>query len=420
MSNHSSNPWPFVELGSVAKFRSGGTPRRTEQCYWDGDIPWLSAKDLKTFYLSTSIEKLTDAGAANGTRLVTPGTVLILVRGMTLHKEIPVGVTVKDVTFNQDVKALEPFEDMEGAFIAAYIKVREADLLNVVSHSGHGTGRLATDTLERFLVPKPSIQEQKQIVSILATWEKAIEQLKRLIAAKERRKRALMQKLLTGTRRFPEFMSSNNWHETLLGSVAEDWPLKPLGAVFKRVTRKNANGLELVLTASGRHGLVDQKTYFNRNVAGVSLEGYYLLNRGEYAYNRSSMNGYPHGAIKRLDAHDKGAVSTLYHCFALTDKDCCSDFFMHLFEFGLLNRQLRRICQVGGRAHGLLNVIAGDFEKMLIPVPDTDEQIRIGAVLNACDDELRELRDQLAAFMTQKKGLMRKLLTGNLRVNVGR
>ena len=128
------------------------------------------------------------------------------------------------------------------------------------------------------------------------------------------------------------------------------------------------------------------------------------------------MNGYPYGAIKRLDVHPCGAVSTLYHCFALKDKKCYSDFFMHFFEAGLLNRQLRRICQVGGRAHGLLNVTAGDFEKMVVPVPPKEEQARIAAVLNEFDDEIEQLKAELEAIRKQKKGLMQQLLTGKVRV----
>lgn len=270
--------------------------------------------------------------------------------------------------------------------------------------------------LRQFPVLLPKRDEQNSIVEILTTWDRGIEQLDRLIAAKEKRKRALMQQLLTGKLRFLEFVRSNNLHETPLGSMAEDWPIKQLGAVFKRVRRKNQNGLDLVLTASGEYGLVDQKTFFNRNVAGASLEGYCLLRRGEFAYNRSAMSGYSYGAVKRLEAHDEGAVSTLYHCFALDADDSDSDFYVHFFEIGLLNRQLRQICQVGGRSHGLLNVTAGDFEKMLIPVPCKKEQNTIAKVLDACDEELNRLRSQLEALKVQKKELMRKLLTGEVRV----
>jgi len=284
------------------------------------------------------------------------------------------------------------------------------------SKSSSGLATLNSTQLRSFPVLFPCMEEQHSIVALISMWERAIERQLQILDLKVRRKRALMQQLLTGQQRFPEFAKSKGTQDTLLGFIAVDWSMKTISTVFERVRRKNGTSTDLVLTASGQHGLVDQRDYFDRNVAGVSLEGYYLLVRGEFAYNRSAMKGYPYGAIKRLDAHDRGAVSTLYHCFRLKDKESDSDFFMHLFEFGLLNRQLRRICQVGGRAHGLLNVTAGDFEKMLVPLPSKEEQVRIAAVLNKCDEEIEQLKVQLEAFRKQKKGLMERLLTGNVRV----
>lgn len=252
-------------------------------------------------------------------------------------------------------------------------------------------------------IPFPPLPEQRRIAEILSTWDRAIEQTEKLIEAKERLKKGLMQRLLTGELRFPEFGEA-------------PWETHRLGKLFKRVTRKNDAGVEHVLTASGEHGLVDQREYFNRSVAGKSLAGYYHLKRGEFAYNRSSMQGYPYGAIKRLDDYPEGVLSTLYTCFGLNSDLHCSDFFMHYFEAGVLNRQLRGVVQVGARAHGLLNVAIGDFFGLKVKVPSLQEQEWIASVLNACDSEISLLRRKLEAIQQQKKGLMQKLLTGKVRV----
>lgn len=211
-----------------------------------------------------------------------------------------------------------------------------------------------------------------------------------------------MQQLLSGVRGFPSF--TKPWHEV------------GLGGIFKRVTRKNSADICHVLTASGQHGLIDQKAYFNRSVSGKSLSGYYHLKQGEFAYNRRAMRGYPYGAIKRLNDYSEGVLSTLYLCFALSAEDQCSDFFMHYFEAGILNRQLRKIAQVGARAHGLLNVTASDFFSLKIQVPSHNEQLKIASFLNTCDHEISLLREQLDAFKDQKCGLMQKLLTGRWRL----
>lgn len=227
-----------------------------------------------------------------------------------------------------------------------------------------------------------------------------------------------MQQLLTGKRRFEEFVFSGQLQSTLLGSLPADWRIARLGELFKPSHRKNDDGVSRVLTMSGRHGLVDQRDYFNRSVAGKSLARYYLLRRGEFAYNRSSMKGYPFGAIKRLDRYEEGVLSTLYLCFELVEPEGDSDFYAHLFESGFLNSQLRRIAHAGARAHGLLNVSAGDFLKMSVPVPSVEEQRAIAGVLSAADREIDLLSEQLTALKEQKRGLMQKLLTGEVRVKV--
>lgn len=283
------------------------------------------------------------------------------------------------------------------------------------------SGSMKNISKEVFLsmpILRPSYIEQRKICEVLETWDIAITQATHLLEAKQKLKKGLMQQLLTGKMRFKEFRNSSKHRKSALGHIPADWPLKPLGEVFLRVARKNHKGADHVLTASGNEGLIDQKEYFNRSVAGKNLEGYYLLKKGEFAYNRSSMKGYPYGAIKRLDRYPQGVVSTLYLCFALDRKGCDSDFYRHLFEAGLLNSQLRFIAQVGARAHGLLNVTATDFFAMEIPVPSEKEQIRISEALNSIETEIRLFDAKLDALKTQKRGLMQKLLNGKVRVKV--
>ena len=149
------------------------------------------------------------------------------------------------------------------------------------------------------------------------------------------------------------------------------------------------------------------------------LSGYYLLKSGEFAYNRSAMKGYPFGAIKRLERYPHGVLSTLYICFGLSDSSRCdSDYMAHFFEARLLDRQLREITQVGGRAHGLLNITDSDFYSMSVVLPEIEEQRSIAAVLNCQQSEIELLKKKLEIFRRQKKGLMQQLLTGKVRVKV--
>lgn len=267
-----------------------------------------------------------------------------------------------------------------------------------------------------FPIPLPPLPEQKKIAEILSAWDRTIEQMGKLIDAKQKLKIALMQQLLTGKKRFKEF--EHEIHEKKKGDLPEGWKQIKLSSIFKPVRRKNSEGCKRVLTASGEHGLIDQRDFFNRSIAGENLQTYYLLKKGEFAYNRSSMNGYPYGAIKRLEDYTEGVLSTLYICFAKKNDDLCPEFYAYYFESGLLNHDLYGIVHVGAIAHGLLNVSVSDFMNINIPYTTMKEQRRIATVLSTCDKEIELLKKKMEKLKQQKKGLMQKLLTGEIRTMI--
>lgn len=251
----------------------------------------------------------------------------------------------------------------------------------------------------------PPLPEQRKIAAILSTWDDSLSTLARLIEAKRQQKRALAEQLLTGQRRLKGFEG--------------EWETVRFGDVFSRVTRKNTEGNEHALTISGTYGLIDQREFFNKRVAANDLSGYYLIRRGEFAYNKSYSEGYDYGAIKRLNRYEAGVVSTLYICFALNRAEADSDFYEHFFEANLLNEGIAGIAQEGARNHGLLNVSVKDFFELDLPFPPFAEQQAIAAVLSALDTELSSLERLKASVQAQKRGLMDLLLTGRVRVAVG-
>ncbi len=284
-----------------------------------------------------------------------------------------------------------------------------------IAHAGAQPNISAQEYLD-LPVPGLAIEEQEAIVRTVSPWECAQRKLAALIDAKRGFKRGLAQHLLMGKQRFKEFVRSPRFQETVAGPLPEDWGAKSLRGLFTPVTRRNTSGIGIVLTASGEHGLVNQRDYFSRSVAGDDLKGYYLLRKGEFAYNRSFMKGYPCGAIKRLEQYDEGTLSTLYICFALAAPGHDADFFAQVFEGGLLNRQLGQIIKVGARAHGLLNITAEDFYNVRVPVPSEPEQRAIAQLLSACDRELDLLERLRTALDQQRRGVAELLLTGKVRV----
>ncbi|WP_105633910.1 restriction endonuclease subunit S [Cronobacter dublinensis] len=262
--------------------------------------------------------------------------------------------------------------------------------------------------LRQFPVLVPPLPEQEKIVQVLSVWDKAIGVTEKLLANSQHQKKALMQQLLTGKKRL---LDDNGVR------FSETWELYTFAKLFQRVTKKNNGKSTNVVTISGQHGLIKQEDFFKKTVASDTLDGYFLLKKGQFAYNKSYSNGYPMGAIKRLNRYPEGVVTTLYICFEIsTPKVSFGDYWEHYFESGLLNNSLSQIAHEGGRAHGLLNVKPSDFFSLKVPVPSFEEQQKIAAVLSAADAEISTLDKKLACLKEEKKALMQQLLTGKRRV----
>ena len=163
------------------------------------------------------------------------------------------------------------------------------------------------------------------------------------------------------------------------------WEQRKLGELARRVTRKNTeHESDLPLTISAQYGLVDQRTFFNNQVASKNMSGYFLLRKGEFAYNKSTSSDSPWGAIKRLVKYDKGCVSTLYICFELLEAD--SDYLVTYYETNRWHNAVQLIAAEGARNHGLLNIAPDDFFETQLTIPSNRaEQGRIGSYFTQLD-----------------------------------
>lgn len=205
-------------------------------------------------------------------------------------------------------------------------------------------------------------------------------------------------------------MKNNHIPEIRFAGFTGNWGKKPLTELVERVTRKNKKGeSRLPLTISAQYGLVDQETYFNKTVASTNLEGYYLLYKGEFAYNKSYSNGYPYGAIKRLEKHDKGVLSSLYICFRPLNYSVSSDFLTHYFESAVWHKEVSMISVEGARNHGLLNISVSDFFETLHLIPNLVEQAQIGNFLKQLDDMIALHQQELTTLKQTKKGFLQKM-----------
>lgn len=198
------------------------------------------------------------------------------------------------------------------------------------------------------------------------------------------------------------------------GGFDENWTSRALREFTHRITRKNEeNQSDLPLTISAQYGLIDQRNYFNNQVAARDMSNYYLLKRGEFAYNKSTSVDNPWGAVKYLSEYDEGCVSTLYICFGLDQGN--REFLNSYYETDRWYTPVQMIAAEGARNHGLLNIAADDFLDTKLTIPtDVREQEKIGKTFAALDrlilleqkklDDLKNTKSAMLVKMFPKKG----------------
>ena len=264
---------------------------------------------------------------------------------------------------------------------------------------GSSFREISLEQLRELEIPAPKLSEQRLIAKILRTWDEAIEHNEKLAVLTEVRLRGVQQRLFNKT------------------AIKENkWKIKPLAQVAERVSRKSDGTPHPVMTISGKAGFLRQDEKFKRFMAGESVKNYTLLQRGEFAYNNGNSKTYPQECIYRLE-QETALVPHVYISFRL-NAGLNSDFYVHLFQSGFLNRQLARLINSGVRNDGLLNLNIEDFFGCWVPVPPEDQQAQIADFLGAAKREMTIIGAHLRRLQQQKLGLMQKLLAGECRLSI--
>ena len=251
------------------------------------------------------------------------------------------------------------------------------------------------------IIPRPPLPEQKKIAEILSAWDRAIEQMGNLITAKANLKKALMQQLLTGKRQFKEF-KQDEWEKIKLHDF-----LKPVSRSLPRPDKE--------YTALGirSHG----KGTFLRTVDNpedVMMDTLYEVKENDLIVN---ITFAWEGAIAIVKKSDEGALVSHRFPIHLFNKDkVIPGYFRHLILTKRFVHQLKLISPGGAGRNRVMS--KKDFLNLTVNIPPLPEQQKIAAVLNGIDKEISLLDSQLMTLKNQKKGLMQKLLTGNIRVKV--
>jgi len=160
--------WNLLRLKHIVQFLGGGTPSKDNLEYWQGDIPWVSPKDMKSWIVSDTVDKITEeAVAGSATKVVGPDTVLIVVRSGILNHTIPVALSGSEVALNQDLKALKAQAAVVPEYLAYFIAGMQSPLLFAWRKEGATVESLELDLIANTLIPLPSVSQQRIIVNYL-------------------------------------------------------------------------------------------------------------------------------------------------------------------------------------------------------------------------------------------------------------
>ena len=246
-----------------------------------------------------------------------------------------------------------------------------------------------------------SYHEQSAIGSLFRTLDDLLASYKDNLANYQSLKATMLSKM------FPKV--GQTVPEIRLDGFEGEWVEKRLKDVSKRVTRKNNDLVsERALTISAQFGLIDQEEFFQKKIASKDVSGYYLIKKGEFAYNKSYSTGYPLGAIKRLDKYENGVLSTLYILFKAVDVD--SDYLAHYYESDKWHREVSMCAAEGARNHGLLNIAPVDFFNTRLVIPkEIEEQQAIGVYFSNLDQLITSYQEKITQLETLKKKLLQDM-----------
>ena len=248
----------------------------------------------------------------------------------------------------------------------------------------------------------PSLKEQKKISYFLGLLEERIATQNKIIEDLKLLRDAISDAMFCTPKQSAPRKRIKGFYS--------DWQKVHLKDICSRVSQKNTNGrCDLVLTIAAKYGLVSQLDFFNKSVASENLEGYYLLQKGDFAYNKSYSSEYTCGAVKRLERYEEGVLSPLYICFRPDPSKVNSDYLSYYFESTKWYREIMDISVEGARNHGLLNISVVDYFNTIHRIPNMDEQKCIANVVKAIMHKISSEQTILDCYIKQRIFLLRQM-----------
>ena len=370
---------------------------------FDGSINWITSGELKEHYISDTKEKISEEAAKNNSlKLLPVGTFVIAIYGLEANGvRGTCSITTRESTISQACMAFTSKMDIQNEFLYSWYK-KHGNIIGIKYAQGTKQQNLSYDIIERFNISYPCMEEQKKLIRFISLIDQRIATQNKIIEDLKKLKSAIIDKSFC-------YPNESSPQKRFIG-FTEEWHLVHLSDICQRVRTKNFNTqCTLVLTIAAQFGLVSQEEFFNKSVASDNLEGYYLLRKGDFAYNKSYSGDYAWGAVKRLECFSEGVLSPLYICFRPDTARIDSDFLAHYFESKKWYKGIADIAGEGARNHGLLNLSVIDYFKTLHRIPSIQEQKAIANALNKLTSKISIEKNLYDDLLLQRQHLLQQM-----------
>ena len=398
--------WPTKKLGELCALTSGGTPPKDNPRFWVGDIPFVSARDLKSDSIKTACLHISrEAVEQSATKVAPVGSLLMLVRGMGLANGIQIGEVTAPVAFNQDIRAIHPpLASVVPRFLLLALRnsFMNGEGGRVLSSAAHGTLKIDSDVLHHILIPFPPIPEQQRIVTILD------EAFAGIATAKVNAEKNLQNTRSVFTEALTQVFSERNagWAECAIGDCTTFIDYRG------KTPNKIEAGLRLITAKNVKMGYVQREpeeyvapdSYDAWMTRGIPVEGDVLFTTEA-----------PCGNVAQLDTSEKVVFAQRIIIMQPDRKRLDSAFL----KYALLSSPLQKRIQAKATGATALGIKASLLRGIEISFPkEMNEQVGIVEKLDALKAETQRLASlytrKLAALDELKQSLLHQAFSGQL------
>lgn len=405
LKNKNKLGWSIVKLGEIINYKKGFAFK--SENYTSSGVRVIKISDTTessikqyngTYIDSNKYDKYKEWSLSEDDIVIsTVGSRPPLYESM-VGKVIKIPSSCNNSLLNQNMVRIRSKNNLQQKYL--YYLLKSKRYLTHIENICRGNANQVSITLDElfdYKIEIPPLKEQEKIAEILSTWDLAIDKQQQLIEKKKDFQKGLIQRLLSGEVRFKEF--------------TDEWNTYKLKSIINQKLNKNKQGnVSLVLSVTNKKGFVKQEDHFEKQVASKDLTNYKIVRKGEFAYNPSRINV---GSIALLEKFDEGLLSPMYIIFKCNDL-ILPEYYNYWIRTGTFTNQMKKY--LSGSVRETLSF--EDMSLIKIKIPSLDEQKKISEVLKTADKEIELLEKELEALKLQKKGLMQRLLTGEVRVNV--